>query len=247
MRNFDTAQPRMIAAAEPMRVKSGSSADIAEPRLRDSLREYEIIGRGQLDVRFLAFDRGNFQPRALRKREIIRHCFAGKAPMRGKNFVEAKSLRGLRPIKLVARNKLVAFSAFAPERVRDRKERRHGIGVIERTDNARYELARNKGPSAIVNEHASLGAQPVGGSFLQRRQPRAYRVLAPWTAENKEKRAHSHDVLQRIFGLVYVVFVGHHDDRLSLGGECLYSPAEHRLSAERPILLGDISSRALST
>src|SRR5215468_2067168 len=102
MRQFDPAEPDVVAGAERMHVKTLAGPDVAEPGEHHRLGPGEIVGCRYLEVAFAAHDQAHGETRALGNRGIVGEIEPPCRAMRRENLAEPESLRRLRTPELAA-------------------------------------------------------------------------------------------------------------------------------------------------
>ena len=97
VRDFDAAYRDMITRGEGVDIETLTDPDVAEPRRNQPLGGGEIIGRRNLQIVVAAGDRERRQPRRLRYRRVVGQPAPDSGAVSGKNRIELKALRRLRP------------------------------------------------------------------------------------------------------------------------------------------------------
>jgi hypothetical protein len=195
----------------------------------------EIFGGRQFHVCRIAFKCRHRQSRPFRKRRVvgeIKAALAGGAAMGIEYHVKAKGLWRLRdPQPCAIRRRLdVAALARQLDRIGDRYRRDGGTGAAGGGDGARNHRRRHEGAGGVVDQ------DDIGLGIRQRFKPGMHRGLARCAAMGRRLMPQAGSG----FGEQRVV-IGVHD---RLHGEDIRMPAErrhgamdHRLPADRPVLL----------
>ena len=166
MRDLHAAQPDVIARPEAVHVEARAGAHIGAATRRQSLGEGEILRGGQLDVRFLA---GDSRDREIRRARPGRNRPSPRPRQIGDGHPEScrsETPAASAPAQISRGTVVETGRRLAPQRVGDRQQWRHRIGVIQRIRHPRDQIRRHEGPGAIVDQHRSGGR---GQRFKPRR------------------------------------------------------------------------------